>query len=186
MTFNEAVAAVLAKVKRPDKLAMVRSEINAALLYYSRLMDHEQDLIEHTYTGTLGYAHTIALSGLTRFRKVDWIRYPGTRIYIKKLDSRVLGCEVDVRDKWYIVGDSLKVNLAREATTFEISYYSYPPLLSDSVQNFWQLNDNWPAVVEKAAAVIFNDIGDADSARKADAQATLHFLAFSGDHTRGH
>lgn len=185
MNFTQAVASVIGKVKRPDKQSMAQQEVNAALLFYLSRVDHSRCLVEGVFTGTLGYTHSIPLSSMPRFRKLDWLKYPNIRAYVRPLDTRELGCNDDIRDKWYLSGDAIQVNLARETATLQYSYYKHPPFLSDTSPDYWFLEDHWPMIVEKATSVIFNDIGDADSSRKAEALAEGYFTIFQGDLTRG-
>lgn len=185
MNFTEAVAAVVDNTKRPDKLAMARREVNAAILAYSSAMDHPRDLEEVQLALTLGTTHTVAFTSLPRFRKMDWMRYPASRSYVKELSTRLLDCTTDIRDKWYVAGSSIKINLSREASSMDMSYYRFPPILTDLAGDFWQLEGNWPAVVAKASSKVFIDIGDMESARAASAEAAVHFITFSGDFNRG-
>lgn len=187
MNFTEAANAVIEKVKRPDKISLARLEINAALMLFSSQMDSPRDLVEGIYTSGVpaDYAHTVPLLTFPRFRKMDWLRYTGTRNYICPLDSRLLGSTCDVRDKYYLAGDSFKINLARSVDNLEYSYYAWPATLTDAAPNHWQLEGNWPAIVAKAASKVFIDIGDAESAARAEREAAVHFLSFQGDIIRG-
>lgn len=187
MNFTEAVNAVIEKVKRPDKIQLARLEVNAALMLYSSQMDSPRDLVEGIYTSGVpaDFTHSILLSTFPRFRKMDWLRYTGTRNYICKLDSRLLGSTQDIRDKYYLAGDSFKVNLANSVDNLEYSYFAWPATLTDAAPNHWQLEGNWPALVAKAASKVFIDIGDAEAAARAEREAAVHFLSFQGDITRG-
>lgn len=186
MDFTEAVQLVLAKVKRPDKLILARAEVNNAVMLFTAQMDHPRDLVEGVHTASLAdYTHTLPLADLPRYRKMDWLRYPGTRAYVSPLDNRVLGCTDDIRDKYYLAGNSLKVNLAKPTASLEYSYYAWPPTLTDLSPNHWQFEGNYPAIVAKAASMLFVDIGDAESAARAEKEAAVLFLAFQGDFTRG-
>lgn len=185
MNFTDIVNSVVGKVKRPDKIALVREQVNAAMLYFANDYDHPRDLVEFTYTGSSGYGHIIPISSLIRFKKIDWMKYAGTRIYVNPLPSRVLGCDTDIRDKWYEVGDSINVNLSREATSLDISYFRYPPYLVDNTVPYWQLDRNWPAIIARASYVVFNDIGDTASANIALAESERHWQGIKGDTNRG-
>ena len=187
MNFTEAVNAVLAKVKRPDKIELARLEVNAALMLYSSQMDSPRDLVEGIYTSPnpADFAHIVALSTFPRYRKMDWLRYTGTREYICPLDSRLLGSTQNIQDKYYLAGDSFKINLSRAVANLEYSYYAWPVTLTDAAPLHWQLEGNWPAIVSKAAAKVFVDIGDAEAAARAEAAAAVHFLSFQGDIIRG-
>ena len=187
MNFTEAVAAVLEKVKRPDKLGSARLAVNAALLLYSNSMNHSRDIVElvHVLDTPDLFSHTIPLATFPRYRKIKYIRYPGSRIYVTKLDDMILCPQTDVRNKYYEAGNSLSVNLATKALSLEIAYFQFPPVLSDASPTFWQLDANWPAVIHRAASQVFTDIGDAQAARDAANEAAIQFAIFTNDAFRG-
>jgi hypothetical protein len=185
MNFTEIVALVLDKHKRPDKLVDTQRAVNAAVLFYSTQFDYERDLVESVLTiSPSSYTHEVDISALSRFRKVDYLKYAGTASYIKKLESRVLSSGCDTRDKWYIAGTSLKINMMRSASALDFSYYQYPPVLTDAAPNYWMLQGNWEAIAEKAASRIFTDIGDENSSIRALQDATAADAVFRGDYVR--
>lgn len=185
MNFTDIVNSVLDDCKRPDKLNAIRIAVNSAVLYYSTEMDYEQDLIELTLPIVAPTdSVALALSDLQRFRKIDYIRRAGTRQYYCKLESRVLTSSCDVRNKWYIGGSTLYINATDQVNALDISYYAYPPRLTDDAPDFWMLHGNWPAITYRAAAEIFKAIGDADSSARAAADALTAYTAFRGDYVR--
>lgn len=185
MNFTEIVAAVLQKHKRPDKLPDTWRAVNAAVLYYSTEHDYEYDLVESSVViSPASYTHEIDITGLTRFRKVDYIRKPGSFTYMKKLESRIITSTCDLRNKWYIAGTSLKINMAESLSGLDLSYYQYPPTLTDASPDYWMLQGNWAAIIDRAAAQIFNDIGDPQSSVKAMQDATVAAATFRGDYVR--
>lgn len=185
MNFTDIIERLLAKHKRPDKLLDSQKAVNAAVLFYATEYDYERDLVEATVSiSPASYTHEIDITGLTRFRKVDYIRLAGSLTYMDKLESRRLTSSCDLRNKWYIAGSSLKINMAVEASALDFCYYQYPPVLTDASPTYWMLEGNWEAIMERAASRIFNDIGDTQSSTKALQDATLAAAIFRGDYVR--
>lgn len=185
MNFTQIVQEVIGMTKRPDKIQNIRRAVNAAVLFYDTENDYRRDLQEFVYTlPTPGYGAIIPLSEFTRFRKMNYIKIGGTRIYVDELKSLQLTSGCDVRNKWYISGDAINASLGSHANTLDIAYYQYPPVLSDASPNFWMLEGNWDAILQKAAASVFNDIGDANSYQGAERAATVAAAIFKGDYIR--
>lgn len=190
MNFTSIVNAVLAKCKRPDKLEMIRTEVNASTLFFSTEHDYDGDVVEFVRPVTppdlKSSEFILSMTELTRFRKMDYLRVSGTRHYVKKLASRELGRCTDIRDTWYRAGSNINVLLSVEAPALDVSYYQYPPLLTDLAPDYWMLEGNWSAVMEHAAATIFNDIGDTQSADRALRKAMMDGGIFKSDYIRDH
>lgn len=185
MNFTDLVSLVVSSTKRPDKKQLAQTSINAAVLLFSTEHDYERDLQESLVDISPASAqHVIDLSSLTRFRKVDYLKYAGTSRYIQKLQSRILTPGCNLLDKYYVVGSSIKVNMAMEASALDLSYFAYPPVLTDAAPEYWLLEGNWEAVYKMALSKVFTDIGDAESARAALQEATLSNAVFRGDYVR--
>lgn len=185
MNFTEIVNAVIRDVKRPDKIQDARLHVNAALLYYSTEYDYEQDLIEQTLTiSPAGYTLEVPIGDLTRFRKVDYLKYAGLRKYVGKLESRILTADCQLQDKWYVAGSSIKINLGTSASALDFSYYAFPPTLTDASPDHWMLNGNWSAIFNKARSALYVNIGDTQSASSALALAERDATIFRGDYVR--
>ena len=185
MNFTDIVGLVLDKVKRPDKKVAIQAAVNASILYYSTEYDYKEDLAEQPLLlSPAGYELDYDLAELPLFRKVDYLKYAGTRKYIQELETRTLTAECSILDKYYIAGSSLKIKLAQEATALDLSYFRYPPALTDAAPDYWMLRGNWEAIMERAASKVFNDIGDPRSSQTALQQATLASANFRGDYVR--
>jgi hypothetical protein len=188
MDFNGIVAEVLRKTKRPDKLDMIRQQVNAAALFFSSEYDYDGDLIEIVRSAeapaTVSSEFIIPVSSLTRLRSIDYIKIAGTRKYVEKLDSRKLDACTDFRDKWYRAGANINVKLAHEAAALDISYFAFPPVLTPELPNYWMLQGNWIAIMEYAASMIFNDIGDSASSDRAMRAALAAGQVFKSSHVR--
>lgn len=183
MNFTEVVAEVLRIVKRPDKITDIRREVNAAINHFSVDSDFPRDLQEvlQAITAT-EYTQAIALSTFTRFRKFRYIKRAGTREFLKRLnDTDLFDTRCDLRDRYYIAGTNVNISMTKTAASLDIGYYQYPPVLTDASPNYWMLEGNWNAVVNKAASVIFANIGDDSSARTHNAFAVQAYMAFRQD-----
>lgn len=188
MNFTDIVTQVLAKVKRPDKLDLIRAQVNAAILFFSTEHDYDADILEQqvpvTPPALQSYDFIIPVSSLPRFRKMDYVRIAGSRHYAEKLDTRKLDKCTDLRNKWYRAGPVINVQFSAQAALLDISYFQYPPILTDASPEFWMLEGNWSAVAEYAASVVFNDIGDAQSSATALRKAMLEASIFKSDYIR--
>lgn len=183
MNFTEAVAEVLRIVKRPDKVTDIRREVNAAVNFFSVDSDFPRDLQEILQPITASeYTQAIALSTFTRFRKFRYIKRAGTREFLRRLnDSDLFDTKCDLRDRYYIAGTNVNISMTKLASNLDIGWYQYPPVLTDAAPNYWMLEGNWNAVVNKAASVIFANIGEDSSARTHLAMATQAYGAFRQD-----
>jgi len=186
MNFTAIVNEILSMTKRPDKINDIRREVNAAILYYSTESDYRRDLVETTITITpAGYEKILALSDLTRFRKVSYIKYAGTKKYVEELNGLKLTKDCELLDKWYISGDSINIRLRASAASLDLGYYQYPEYKTDLLPNYWMLDGNWNAILERAASAVFNDIGDTGSSQVSARKALEAANIFRNDNTRG-
>lgn len=186
MNFTDIVSSIIQATKRPDKINDIRREVNAAVLWFSTEHDYSRDVEEVQYPLPIPGAQTVISIGtvLPRFRKIAYIKIAGTLHYIKELDSIVPSKTCDLRDKWYLAGNSINVNMSKSATALDIAYYAYPPHLTDASPNYWMLDGNWQAILERALSTILNDIGDAAAARNSEAKAKEAGYVFRGDYNR--
>lgn len=161
MNYTEAVNEVLGIVKRPDKLVDVQRAVNAAINFCCIEGNFARDRQEQTVPlDATAYAQNIQLSLLTRFRKVDCMRPSNRKEYLRHLDPSKLfvkGCEE--LDVYYIAGDQINLKLKTLATEMLIAYFSYPPVLLGT-QTFWLLDTVPYMIIDRAAAQVFNAIGD--------------------------
>ncbi len=186
MNFTAIVTEILSMTKRPDKINDIRREVNAAILYYSSESDYRRDLVETSIVITpAGYERILKLSELTRFRKVSYIKYAGTRVYVEELDSLKLTKDCDLVNKWYLSGDAINIKLRSSAAALDFGYYRYPEYKTDLLPNYWMLDGNWNAILERAASAVFNDIGDTGSSQVSARKALEAANIFRNDNTRG-
>lgn len=184
MNFTDICSNIVLLTKRPDKLASIRKEVNAAVLMFSKEKDYPRDMEEQPFTLPIpGYATAVPLSDLVRFRKIAYIRISNTLHYATKLDG-MPSKQCDMRDKWYYSGTTLKVSLSAHANSLDIGYFQYPPVLTDAAPDYWMLDGNWETIQEQALSVIWNDIGDAQAAQYSARKALLSAAVFSGDQFR--
>lgn len=188
MDFETLVNEVVAKVKRPDKLALARVQVNAAIRYFSQEHDYRRDLVELVWTPTGGGSHyefIVPISDMARFRKIAYIKLAGKVHYIEELSSLKITKDCDLRDKWYIAGDNINIKSSAEATALDIGYYRYPQYLVDNTVSYWMIEGNWMAILERAASFVFNDIGDAQAAQLALRASNEYASIFKADTIRG-
>jgi hypothetical protein len=186
MNFTEAVAEVLSIVKRPDKIVDIRREVNAACNHFSADGCYEFDLHEQTLTlDPLEYSQAVAVSEMTRFRRFWYVKRAGTKQYLRKLDVAKLGrTDCDMRDRYYIVGTNLNINMTALAAALDVGFFRYPPLLTDAAPTYWMLDHGPYMVIDRAAAKIFANIGDDASARRHEGFALTAHASFRSEYSR--
>lgn len=188
MDFNTLVNEVIAKVKRPDKASLARVQVNAAIQFFSQEHDYKRDLREFVWTPTPVASSTefiIPLADLERFRKIAYIKLAGTRHYLEELEALKLTKDCEINDKWYIAGDSINAKSSLAASALDIGYYRLPPYLTDNTIPYWMISSNWMAILERASAMVFNDIGDTQSYQAALRASNEYYAIFKGDYIRG-
>lgn len=186
MNFTQIVTEILGMTKRPDKINDIRREVNAAILYYSSEHDYRRDMLETTLAiSPAGYELIVAISTLTRFRKIAYLKYAGTKIYVEEIESLMLKKDCDLLDKWYISGDAINIKLKNSASALDFGYYRYPEYKTDLVPGYWMLNGNWAAVLNRAASKVFYTIGDAQASQQAGQAALDAAMIFKNDYIRG-
>lgn len=180
MNFSEVVTEVMSIVKRPDKLAEVRSAINATVQYCSITHDFARDLVEGTTNiDASQYAQSLALTLFPRFRKFRYIK-PSNRnsyidplspdkIFVRKTSALGRTSDVEQLDKYYIAGDSIVFKLCKTAPSLLVGYYKYPPVLANS-DAFWMLDVMPYVIIEGAIAKAFRMLGDDASADRYQGQ----------------
>src|SRR5574337_277073 len=144
MNFTEVVNEVISTVKRPDKLIEARRAVNAAINFCCIEADFARDLEENSYPiSSSEYVVNIPISADKIFKR---------------------GSECDAKDKYYIAGDSLILQLSTLAEALLIGHYKFPPILTDAAPTFWLLEVSPFMIIDKACATIFAGIGDEKSA----------------------
>jgi hypothetical protein len=156
------------------------------LMRLSISRDRDEQLI--TLDGTV-YAQSIALTEFPRFRKVEAIILP---YRIKPLDhaspdklftkGAFSNGVCNLKDAYYVAGDNLHISQSQLASSARISYFKYPPILTDDSPTFWLLEVSPWMVINKAASDIFFDIGDETSGRTKKALADEAFTSAKRDY----
>ena len=182
MNFTEIVIEALAIVKRPDKILDIRREINAAVTFFSGNQNFSRDVMEQLVAiAPAELTQTIALSQLTRFRKIKYLKRAGTKNYLQKLGANELGTNCDMQDRFYVAGSSLKIAMTATAASLDVAYYQYPPFLTDAAPTYWMIDAGWPMVLNRVVAKVFAGIGDDASARMHENYARIDYAAFEAD-----
>lgn len=186
MNFNNILSYVLSITDRPDKTAAATLKINEAIGFFTSSADFARDLIEVTIPiVTLDGIINLDLndtSYFTRFRKFAYIKSPGTKKYLDPITPDRVFLEGRERlDCYYLAGTNVICRVCSPQTSLLVGYFSYPMQLSSSEPNHWMLDVAPYMVINKAAASIFRDIGDDQSAKQKDNEANLQFLTIKGD-----
>lgn len=183
MNFTEAVAEVLSIVKRPDKISDIRREINAAISFYCLGADFARDFNEGSFPidATL-YAQQLALSTFSRFRKFAYIKPPAVKYYIENIGpNKVFTGSCEKVNTYYISGSNITFKLSALTASLLVGWYSYPPVLTDAAGTFWLLDVAPYMVIDRAAAMVFSNMGDDASAKPHMANASISYLNARAD-----
>ena len=181
MLFSEAVAEVVSITGRPDKSTDIASQLNRALSFFTLKAEFSQDLVEVSLAIDPNlYGDTVSLASLTRFRKFKYLRPLAQRYYLRSIDPTQIftpGQQIQ-RDRYYVGGTSITYTLSQLDSSLEIGYFTYAPVLTSTSGSdaHWMLNLMPYALVEKAAAKIFQLIGDDASFRFYEASAMELFV----------
>lgn len=163
MNFTEAVAEVVVATKRPDKTAVVRRKINAAISFFCGDCDFQRDFAERSVAiAANDYTQTIALSEFSRLRKFKYIKRGGTKQFLKQLGDGELFKDCQNADRYYVIGDNVNIYTRVLASTLDVGWYKYPPILVGT-DTFWLLDVMPFMIIDWAAAEIFKEIGDEKS-----------------------
>lgn len=182
MNFTEVVAEVLSIVKRPDKIADMRREVNAAVNFFSSDSDFKRDVEEVLLAINANeFSQSLAYSSLTRFRKIQFVKRAGTRNYLTELDASKLTSSACALDKYYIAGTGIRINMSAKAAALDLGYYQFPPYLTDTLNSYWMLDVSPFMVIDRAAGVIFRNIGDDASSKSHIGASNAAYLAFRAD-----
>lgn len=177
MNYGQAIQAVLEEVKRPDKLSIIRRELNAALAFYvtdiNGMRDSQEQLVP---IDPLEYTQEFDLSILTRFRKFRYLKLAGTKTFLTEISipEVVSGC-ANMRNRWYLMGNAVKISLSSLTANLDVCYWQHAPELSAGTDTHWLLESYWPAVTDRAAYKVFASIGDKDEAARFKNSADEHW-----------
>lgn len=184
MLFAAAVIEVMDSIKRPDKINVVRRKLNAAISFYSLDNEFARDFQEQTVAVTATvYSQAIALSALTRYRKLKYIKRTGTKNYLSVVSDHDILTKCDMCDKYYIVGDSININNRDLTANMDLGYYKYPPILTESTNSdsYWLLDVAPFMIIDRAIGEIMRDIGDERSMQTHFQSAKESYMAARKD-----
>lgn len=183
MNFTGAVIEVLSMVKRPDKINTIKRCVNQALTMACMSSNFARDLQERVITIDPALnAQSLPLSEFERFRKFVYIRPSNRKCYVTQTDAdKIFAKGIELLDKYYVAGDQVNFKLARTAPTLLVGWFAHPPRLTDAAPNFWLLDVCPDMIIDKAAALVFKDIGDDASARQKESDYSAQLLIASAD-----
>lgn len=185
MLFSTAVTEVRLIIKRPELDNQIKRQLNAAISLFCLDTEFTSDFAEQSIAlDAAELSQAFAKSTMTRFRKFKYLKRGGTNYYLTRLsDAEVVNGCTDRRDKFYEVGTNVNIFLKNYASTLDVGYMMYPPLLTGSVDNneFWLLDMAPYMVIDKAASNLFRNIGDTESANYHANAAREAYAAFRKD-----
>lgn len=188
MNFTEVVAAVIGITGRPDKIVATQLEVNAAINNAVIGSSFLQDKVETTVLINPGetYSGSIPVTSLPLFRRIDYIRAtPSMRFLVQRQPLNVIVNSVVQRDIYWMGG--IQINWVSSILTpsFEIGYFTYPPQLSDALPTHWLLDISPYFVIDRAAARIFQSIGDNPSFQTHEIASLAAFQILKNDIQQG-
>lgn len=184
MTYNEVLAEIMSVIKRPDKIGTARLKINAAISFYSLDNEFSRDFKEQAVSIDANeYTQAIAISDLTRMRKIKYIKRGGTNFQLKILPDAEMFKDCPHVDRWYIAGTNINISSSKLCSTMDLGYWMYPPVLTGSgaLDSYWLLDVAPWMVIERACSEIFRDIGENSSSESCKISAREHYMAARKD-----
>lgn len=182
MNFTEAVSEVVSILKRPDKIATVRKEVNAAISFYTLDNECPRDFSEQAIVlDAQSYTQSFALSEMTRFRKFKYIKRGGTTEFLAIVGNAELEKGCVLNDRYYIAGSNVNIAMKKLAATLDVGFYAYAPILNDSDGSHWLLDHSPYMIMDRACAKLFRDIGDERSMSAHAQSAAEAYIAFRRD-----
>lgn len=184
MNFTEVVSEVVSIIKRPDKIADVRREVNSSIRFYCLDNTFARDFEEQSIVLDANeYTQSFSLASLTRFRTFRYIKRGGTVEYLDLLGTDEIFKKQNKCDKYYIVGDNVNISMRKLAAALDVGYWKFPPILSDdSASNTFWLMDMQPfMIIDRTCATLFRNLGDEKSMQTHAASAREGYLACRKD-----
>jgi len=183
MQFGEMIITIISKVKRPDKIADIKTAINAAIAFFATA-NFPQDRIDLTHIiSSVDYVQSIniVLSPFTRFKIIDYIKPTG---YFKNLawrdPKKVFQNGYECLDVWHRSGNNIVFKLSRLQPSLKIGYFQYHTVMTADTATDWILDEMTTAVEDFARSRILEDIGETTEAARYFARALLFWEAFKG------
>lgn len=168
MNFTEVVTEVLGIVKRPDKIADIRREVNAAINWCCNETEFARDLTELSVPVDASlYTQSLPLDTFLRFRKFKYVKPPAVKWYLNATaPERIFAGGAESCNTYYIAGNNIVIKTNGLQSALLVGWYSYPPTLTDAAPTFWLLDASPYMIIDRAAAKVFANIGDDASAKK--------------------
>lgn len=188
MLFNELVGHVVEITARPDKLAVIRRAVNSVARLTCGAHDFARDLNELILpVSSSEYIQSIGLSELPSFRKISYIRPVDSRCLLEALTSPLQAIEGgrNRTNCFYVAGQNLVVSLRSLTPELRVGYYAYPPVFVDDSSSHWLLDSAPYLLIEGAAARVFRNIGDEESARQHEADYRIQLDTLLNDSLYG-
>lgn len=186
MDFAAAAREVLAIVRRPDKVASIEREINSAVRFFCTDSNFIRDVEEISVPlDPLEYSQSISYGLLPRFRKMQYLKVGGTATFLDEIKGHKRLSGNCLINKYYIIGSGIRINLGALASTLDAGYYQYPPELTSAAGDFWLLDLQPYMIIDRAAAMIFTNIGDDASGKHHMNLSNGAYLAFRADQKGG-
>lgn len=180
MTLTELKDAVAVETKRPDKTALIAAKVKEATLSCHIYDFWDKDLFE---TGilfsTAEYLQRFMYkSAIPRWRALKYIRRVdtttlepyGPALRLIKPEAFMDEYQVEHENVCYESGLSLQIRTIDKCRRFLVGCYIFPDLADDTFSS-WIAADYPYAIVYRAAASIFEDIGYQEQGRSATARA---------------
>lgn len=189
MNLTAAITEVKRITSRPDKTVDAIACVNRAISFFVLKGEFADDIVESTLAvnPTL-YGATISLTSLTRFRRFTYIKPTAVRYYLTKIgaDKVFTPAQKLQPNRYYIAGTNLTYTLSALTTALEIGYLQYPPILTEVVGNdtHWTLDKIPYAVIDYAAGLLYEIIGDKQSATDKMNSGIALFEIYKADHNQ--
>lgn len=185
MTFSEALEELMTILKKPEKRNQAKRELNAAMSFYSLDSNFKRDYAEVSPALDVSLlTQSVALTNFPNFRKFHYIKRGGTKNFLKILpDSELFNPNCDMRNRYYVVGNNLNINMDNTAATIDVGYFKFPPILTGAINEdpYWMLDVSPFMIIDRAASAVFRAAGDDQDFKSYAMSARDSYLAFRKD-----
>ena len=187
MTYAEILAEIQLLSKRGDIDDKIAACIRTTTLRAHRLDYFWRDRIEVAATwATASNSTDIAITTLTRFRAIDYVRYydpdttPVTRgTMIEEVDPRVLldDYNYEKTDVWYMAGTNIRLKFLTATRGVEIGYFSSPIVHPAGSYVSWIADQLPDLIIQGSLAMLFNMTGKQEEARAINAMVGFDMVS---------
>lgn len=170
MTLSQIIAEVYVRTRRPELIADTASAVRKATMKCHLADEFKRDLTEAIITVPVqtDFHYQLDLSNAInypRFRKVAYVKeynnpLVGNEIEFDMADAASLMDDYNLEQQniWYQVGLALNITSFKQLGQVRVGYYQYPDI-NTATYTSWVANEFPDAIIEEAAATIFNSIG---------------------------